>query len=182
MVQMNFKKMEVSGATKAEALAKAPFEIHSDATQAYKLWKEKHVDGVTEDDKLQFMLNQLNKKTKNAQGLGLVITIDPAVADTRERPYTIVDKKNEQGTRKYKRIYEIVDIATDTILARTDKTKAVAKELVKELYTEDGFKGDVRCVLKKEVQDGEPVAFEAKYTPSKNAHIGTYLVFGFERA
>ena len=30
---MNFKKMEVTGATKDEALAKAPFDIMGDATR-----------------------------------------------------------------------------------------------------------------------------------------------------
>ena len=32
---MNFKRMEVTGATKDEALAKAPFDIMGDAIQAY---------------------------------------------------------------------------------------------------------------------------------------------------
>ena len=37
---MNFKRMEVTGATKEEALAKAPFDIMGDATQAYKMFQE----------------------------------------------------------------------------------------------------------------------------------------------
>ena len=48
---MNFKRMEVTGATKDEALAKAPFDIMGDATQAYKIWKKKQVNGVTDADK-----------------------------------------------------------------------------------------------------------------------------------
>ena len=48
---MNFKRMEVNGATKEEALAKAPFDIMGDATQAYKIWKQKQVNGVTDADK-----------------------------------------------------------------------------------------------------------------------------------
>ena len=38
---INFKKLEVTGATKEEALAKAPFQIIGDATQAFKNWKKK---------------------------------------------------------------------------------------------------------------------------------------------
>ena len=49
---MNFKRMEVTGATKDEALAKAPFDIMGDATQAYKIWKKKQgaCRGSSEDD------------------------------------------------------------------------------------------------------------------------------------
>ena len=38
---LNFKAIEVTGSTKEEALAKAPFDIMGDATQAYKIWKKK---------------------------------------------------------------------------------------------------------------------------------------------
>ena len=36
---MNFKMLEVCGATKSEALEKAPFYIMGDATQKFKNWK-----------------------------------------------------------------------------------------------------------------------------------------------
>ena len=81
-----FKRMEVSGATKEEALAKAPFDIMGDATQAFKLWKKKQLNGVTDSDIKQFMLDYLNKKSKNVAGVGFAITLESAVADTRERP------------------------------------------------------------------------------------------------
>ena len=58
---LNFKVMEVTGATKEEALEKAPFDIMGDATQAYKIWKKKQVNGVTEADRKQFMLDYLSK-------------------------------------------------------------------------------------------------------------------------
>ena len=87
---MNFKRMEVTGATKDEALAKAPFDIMGDATQAYKIWKKKQVNGVTDADKKQFMLDYLSKKSKNVAGVGFSITLESAVADSRERPYSIV--------------------------------------------------------------------------------------------
>ena len=178
---MNFKRMEVNGATKEEALAKAPFDIMGDATQAYKIWRKKQVNGVTDADKKEFMLEYLAKKSKNCAGVGFSITIESAVADTRERPYKIEDVKNDKGARKYKTIYQIIDKATGAVIAQTDETKAKAKELAKALYTDKGFKGDLICTYTKQVVDGEPTAFTATYTPSKSSRIGSYLVFGIER-
>jgi hypothetical protein len=178
---MNFKKMEVSGATKEEALSKAPFDIMGDATQAFKIWKKKQVNGVTEADKKQFMLDYLNKKSKNVAGVGFSITLESAIADSRERPYTIHSKKNESGARKYKTTYQLIDKATGAVLAETNETKAKAKEIAKDLYANKGFKGNLVCTYTKQVVDGEPIAFEAEYTPSKSARVGSYLVFGVER-
>lgn len=179
---LNFKVMEVVGATKEEALKNLPFDIMGDATQAYKVWKKSQVNGITESDKKQFMLNYLAKKSKNVAGVGFVITQESAVLDTRERPYRITDVKNEAGARKYKRTYQLIDKATGAVLVETDGTKAKAKEIAKALYTDKGFKGNIKCVITKQVIDGVPVAFEASYAPSKNAHAGSWVVFGIERA
>ena len=178
---LNFKVMEVTGATKEEALNKAPFDIMGDATQAYKLWKKKQVNGVTEADKKMFMLDYLNKKSKNVTGVGFAITLESAVADTRERPYRIDDVKNELGARKYKTIYQFVDKATGKVLAQVDGTKAKAKKLVKSLYTDKDYKGNLVCNYTKQVVGGQPIAFTATYTPSKSSRVGSYLVFGIER-
>lgn len=205
---LNFKVMEVVGATKEEALEKAPFDIMGDATQAFKIWKKKQVHGVTEADRKQFFLDYLTKKSKNVAGVGFSITLEAAVADTRERPYRIDDVKNESGSRKYVTVYQIIDKATGAVITETpvehvqDKdaegnllvnedgtpkmiwksgTKAQAKEIAKSLYTEKGFKGDLICTYTKQVVDGESTAFTATYTPSKSSRVGSYLVFGIER-
>lgn len=178
---LNFKSMEVSGTTKEEALAKAPFDIMGDATQAFKSWKKKQVNGVTEASKKQFMLDYLTKKSKNVSGIGFVITVESAVADTRERPYCIKDIKNEHGARKYKTTYQLIDKTTGAVLAETDETKAKAKELAKALYTTKGFRGDLICTYTKQVVDGEPTAFTVSYAPSKSSRVGSYYVFGIER-
>ena len=178
---MNFKRMEVTGATKDEALAKAPFDIMGDATQAYKIWKKKQVNGVTDADKKQFMLDYLSKKSKNVVGVGFSITLESAVADSRERPYSIHDKKNESGARKYKTTYQLIDKTTGSVIAETNETKAKAKEIAKDLYVDKGFKGNIICTYTKQVVDGEPIAFEVEYTPSKSSRVGSYLVFGVER-
>lgn len=178
---MNFKRMEVVGATKDEALSKAPFDIMGDATPAYKIWLKKQVNGVTDADKKQFMTDYLTKKSKNVSGVGFYITQEAAVADTRERPYRIDDVKNEHGARKYKTTYQLIDTATGAVIAETDETKAKAKDLAKSLYSEKGFKGNLICTYTKQVVDGEPIAFKATYTPSKSSRVGTYTVFGIER-
>jgi len=179
---MNFKRLEVTGATKEEALAKAPFDIMGDATQAYKIWKKKQVNGVTDADKKQFMLDYLAKKSKNVAGVGFSITVESAIADTRERPYKIEDVKNEKGARKYKTVYSITDKETGVEIAHTDETKAKAKELTKKLYTDKGYRGNIICTYTKQVVEGEPVAFTVTYTPSKSSKVGVYEVFGVERA
>lgn len=178
---LNFKSLEVTGATKEEALAKAPFTIMGDATQAFKLWKKQQTKAITEADKKQFMLDYLSKKSKTVEGVGFSITIEAAVPDSRQRPYTITDTKNKKGARKYKTTYLLVDKDTNEVLAQTDETKAKAKEIARSLYTEKGYKGTIVCTYTKQVVDGEPVAFEVAYTPSTSAKIGTYLVFGVER-
>ncbi len=96
---LNFRKLEVTGNTKEEALAKAPFFVQRDATQKFKKWKESQVNGVTEKDIKEFCLDYLAKKSKNAPNIGFSVTLTPAIADTRERPYTLKDIKNEKGKR-----------------------------------------------------------------------------------
>lgn len=178
---MNFKRMEVVGATKEEALAQAPFDIMGDATQAYRNARKAHTGAWTDADLKQFMLDYLAKKSKNVAGVGFSITVESAVADTRERPYTINDVKNEKGARHYTTTYQIVDRATGAVLATTNETKSKAKEIAKALYTENDYKGNLICTYTKQVTEGEPVAFTMDYTPSKSSRPGIYLVFGVER-
>lgn len=177
-VFLNFKTLDVVGPTKQEALENAPFKVLYDATQAYRNWKDKQ-EVVTNSTLKDFMINYLAKKTKNAPGVGCSITLESAVVDTRERPYEITDVKNEKGKRKYTTVYTLKDADTNQILAVCDETKAKAKDLAKELI-KNGFKGNLICTYSKEVTEGEPVAFYAKYKPSKNTKNGTYKVFGIE--
>lgn len=177
---INFKKLEVTGATKEEALEKAPFFIQGDATQAFKKWKASMTEGITEKDIKDFCINYLAKKSKNAPGVGFAVTIESAVANTRERPYRVENVKNEGGKRKYKTIYQLIDKKSNTVIAETEGTKADAKELARSLYTENGFAGDLICKYTKQVINGEPIAFTVKYVPSKNAKVGNYMVFGIE--
>lgn len=203
---MNFKKVEVVGSTKEEALKKAPFELMRDATAAYRNFLKKQVNGVTEADKKQFMIDYLMKWTGGASGLGCYITLDPAVANTRENPYKFVNVGNRKGARKRIKIYQIIDSDNNTILAETKPklvqktvkgkpvtnadgspvmiwkggTKTQAKNLAKDLYVTGVFKGNLVCKISSKVVEGEETAFEMSYVPSKNTRVGTYLLFGVE--
>ena len=172
-----FKSVVVSGETKEAALANAPFKtIMKDATQAHKNWLATQ-NVVTPELEKEWMAAYIKKNSKGAPGVGFSITLNSAVASTRERPYKINDVKNEQGKRKYVTTYIITDAETGETLATNDETKAKAKEIVKDLY-KNGLKHKVVCTYQKLVKEGEPVAFTAEYVPSKGSHNGTYQVFG----
>lgn len=189
---MNFKKLEVTGTTKEEALAKAPFNTNlpgADCTQALRNYKKAHAsEAFTDAAMRQFMLEQLEKKTRNTVGNGCYIVVESAVTDTRERPYTKHDVKNEQGSRKWTKVFQIFEnLGTaekprrgELIVEAAGNTKSEASNKAKELYTKMGLRKNIVCYYTKQVTEGEPIAFTMDYTPSKNAKQGVYLVFGIE--
>lgn len=170
----NFKKIEVVGSTKKEALETAPFQILGDATVAYKNFLK---DNVPTDATLkEFMLAYLQKKTKSAPGLGCYITIESASKNTKTRCYKIMPVKNEKGTRRYQSTFIVLD-KDKKDLGQIVGTMAKAKEYVKELYR-NGLTEKVTVKKIKTIKDGEEVVFTAEYSPSVNTKEGKYLVFG----
>ena len=140
----NFKTVEVKGFTKQEALSNAPFQVIRDATQAWKTAGKP----ITNNALKEFCADYLSKHTKYAQGIGCSITIESGSADTRERPYTVVDIKNEKGKRKYKTGIQGIDTETGEVLFTNFENKTKAKEVAKELYTKHGFKGNIQKFFK----------------------------------
>ena len=173
---VKFEKAEVVGATKQEAYESAPFFIQGDATASFKKWSEKQSGAITDAMKEDFYLTYLKNKTHLAPGTGFAITLQSAVKDSRKRPYTVHDKKNEKGRRKYKKTFVIKDSITGKVVGKSQETKAKAKELAKELVAE--LKHKVICTYTRQVIEGEPVAFEVDYTPANNTRQGKYIVFG----
>ena len=199
-IMANFQKLEVSGSTKNEALARAPFEIMGDATQAFKMWKAKQ-DSVTDNDVRQFCIDYLAKKNpKNVRNVGYSITLQSAVADTRERPYKVENVVRE-GKRENDKTYIYLD-DNNTEIARLgtewgvlkDKegnpkvdeetgkvkegkirpTKQEAAAFLKELISEHR-----KNIHVDEVRvDPDATVLKGYYTPSKSSKKGTYLVFG----
>lgn len=179
---INFKKVEVVAKSKEAAIEQVEstlFHVNGDATQAYKNWKAEQTQGITERDVKAFMLDYLAKKSKNCPGAGYLITVDPAVADTRERPYKIEDIKNEQGKRKYKKTYQLIDTKSGLVLGEVQTNKADAKNLAKKIIKE-GFEGKMVCKLAHKVIEGQEDVFTAEYAPSKNSKNGTWIAFGIE--
>lgn len=180
---LNFKKVEIVAESKEAAIAQMEetlFHYSGDATQAYKNWKAKQTKGITERDTKEFMLDYLAKKSKNCPGSGFLITVESAVADTRERPYKIEDVKNEEGKRKFKTMYKWIDRETGVTVCSVDTNKADAKNALKELYKNGSYKGRADLVKTKDVVEGQAVVATAEYTPSKNTKNGTWIAFGIE--
>ena len=108
MTATNFKTVEVKGFTKQEAISQAPFQVIRDATQAWKAAGKP----ISEKALKEFCGEYLSKHTKYAAGIGCSITFEAGSADTRERPFTVKDIKNEKGKRKYKTGYQGINPAT----------------------------------------------------------------------
>ena len=176
---LNFEVIEVSAANRDEAKAKLPFSIMKDATVAFNNWKNSQEGEITEAMKKSWMIDYIAKNSKNAPGVGFMITLDPAVIDTRERPYTVVDVKNTQGKRTFSRVIQLVDSETHKILGLIEGTKGEALKYGKKLIKE-GYKGEIDAYITHQVTEGEKLAFKLKYTPSKGAHDGTWLAFGIK--
>lgn len=172
---MNFKRVEVKGFTKQEALKKVPFNIIRDATSAWK----KAGCPISESGLKEFCTEYLQKWTKFAPGIGCSITFETGSSDTREQPCAITDIVNEKGRRKYSTGIQAIDKATGEIKFTCFGTKTDAKKEARKLYT-SGYKGDLICKYVKEVTEGEVGAFSVKYTPSKNTKEGIYFAFGVE--
>lgn len=127
----NFKRLEVTGSTEKEAFAKAPFTISRDATQAYRNWVKKQEAEFTADDEKQFMLNYVTKFSKGCPGIGFAITLQPAVVNTRREPYALKDVKNQSGTRKYTKVFQLIDTSNNAVLAEVAGTKPQARKLLR---------------------------------------------------
>ena len=179
---LNFKKVEIVAESKEAAIAQVEenlFHINGDATQAYKNWKTKQSNGVTERGVKEFMLDYLEKKGKSCPGAGYLITMESSVADTRERPYRIENVKGE-GKRKFKTTYVAIDEETGVTIGKWDTNKADALNAIKDMYKDGLFKGNFRLDKVKEVIEGQATVAKGWYTPSKNTKKGTWIAFGIE--
>lgn len=175
----NFKTMrtiQINAFTKKEAIEQSPFHIQKDATQA---WKNNGSPIIGSPEFKKWTTEYLAANTKNAPGSGCMVTYVPGVADSRDKPYKFNDVTNKEGKRKYKTTFLLVDKATKEIVAKSQGTKADAKNVARDLYKK-GYKGNLECKYTKEVIEGEPLAFEVAYTPSVSTKEGAYIVFGID--
>ena len=181
---MNFKKYEVSGVNKAEALAKlndvftvsAEGTVKGDATQAWKNAKKKVAEeggAWTSATEKEFMAEYLAKK-KAIAGEAYAITLVAAVENTRERPYKNENVKNEEGSRDFDKAFELRDAKTGEVI-KTLATKM--GKIDQKVYETDA---DGEYILdedgKKVVAldaDGNPktIKVEGKIRPTKTEAV-----------
>ena len=172
-----FKKFEVIGTTKDEAISNAqPLNLRVDATQAYKKWAKENV--TNEDNVKEWMKDYLKKKKFTMPNDGAYIVLQSAVIDSRERPYKVEKPKYDARTHSPEKFYIIRDMTnTEVNRAKTSKeAEAIAKEYVTEM--KESVTINIEWVAKEKNSLFETV----KYTPSKGTQKAKLLVFGYQVA
>jgi len=172
-----FKKFEVIGTTKDEAISNAqPLNLRVDATQAYKKWAKENA--TNEDSVKEWMKDYLKKKKFTMPNDGAYIVLQSAVIDSRERPYKVEKPKYDARTHSPEKFYIIRDMTNIEVnRAKTSKeAEAIAKEYVTEM--KESVTINIEWVAKEKNSLFETV----KYTPSKGTQKAKLLVFGYQVA
>lgn len=172
-----FKKFEVIGTTKDEAIRNAsPLNLRVDATQAYKKWAKENV--TNEDNIKEWMKDYLKKKKFTMPNDGAYIVIQSAVTDSRERPYKVEKPKYDARTHSPEKFYVLRD-ATGHEVGR-EKTSNEAIQAGKEFVTD--YKEDVTINYEWVSKEKNSLYATVKYTPSKGTQKCKLLVFGYQVA
>jgi hypothetical protein len=179
---VNFQKFEVVADTRNEAVEQIEsenFGILGDATQAYKNARMACKGGWTEKEEKQFCYDYLQKKTKLKAGVGFTVTLEPAIADTRERPYKFENVKNA-GKRDWERVFVAYPENGEPFVLEGANTKSEAQNILKDLYKSGELRENVEVAVEKKAKDNKSVVFKSFYTPSKNTRKGVYMAFGIK--
>lgn len=164
------KKFEINAFGLEEAKAKAlemGISVIRNVTPSFR--NEKPVD-------FDLFAEEMLKKNKidNATGVGCIVVIEAGSADTRERPYELINNVTE-GSLTKKRVFEIMKKSDGTLVA-TGETKGDAIRAAKNAMKT--LREDLICKQVYRVVGSHELAFELKYVPSANTKEGTYVVFG----
>lgn len=168
-----FRKFEVIGKTKDEAMKDSNLNLRVDATQAYKKWAKENV--TNEDNVRDWMKAYLKKKKLTMPKDGAYIVIQSPVADTRERPYKIDKIKYDARTHSPEKFYVLRD-KTGNEVGR-EKTSKAAEQAAKEFVAD--FKEDVTINYEWVAKEKNSLYARVKYTPSKGTQPCKLLVFGY---
>ena len=169
-----FKKFEVIGKTKDEAISNAaPMNLMVDATQAYKKWAKENA--TNEDNVREWMKDYLKKKKFDKPGIGAYIVLQSPVVDTRERPYKIETVKYEAKTHTPESWYVLRDVTGNEV--GREKTKKAAEQAVREFITD--YKENVNVYREWAPKEKNSLVMTGTYTPSKGSQPCKLLVFGF---
>lgn len=167
---MIMKKFEINAFGLEEAKAKAlemGISVIRNVTTSFR--NEKPVD-------FDLFAEEMLKKNKidNATGVGCIVVIEAGSADTRERPYELINNVTE-GSLTKKRVFEIMKKSDGTLVA-TGETKGDAIRAAKNAMKT--LREDLICKQVYRVVGSHELAFELKYVPSANTKEGKYVVFG----
>lgn len=174
MSDVMFKKFEVIGVTKDDAIANAaPFNLRVDATQAFKKWSK---DVATNDDNTkEWMKDYLKKKKFTMANDAAYIVLQPAVVDTRERPYKVEKPKYEARTHSPEKFYILRDAAGNEV--GREKTSKAAEQAAKEIVA--NIKEDVAINIEWRAKEKNSLFETVRYTPSKGSQPCKIVVFGY---
>ena len=172
------KKIEIKAYSLEEAKEKAVemgLTVVRNVTQSWKNAKSP----VSDKDFKIFAVDMFEKqRLANTEGLGMIVCVVPGSQDTRKRPYEVVNNIVE-GKKQIERVYEVRRKDTNELIATAAK-KSDAEDAAKKAMA--AVKTDLYCEIVYRVKEGKALAFEVKYVPSINAVLGTYIVFGNEKA
>ena len=174
---MFMKKLVINAASIGEAkemAAEQGLTVVHDSTPS---WKKAGTPAVGSQEFYDFATDALKaNKLVDAKGVGIIVSIDPGVADTRERPYKFNNVVSE-GRKSYITTFEVRRKDNGALVGRARKKKE-AEKLAKKAMVD--VKADMTCEVIKTEKTGNSLAFTLDYVPSINAKTGTYVVFGNE--
>ena len=168
-----FKKFEVMGTTKDEAIAESGLNLRVDATQAYKKWAKENV--TNEDNVKEWMQDYLKKKKLTMPNDGAYIVIQPAVVDSRQRPYEVKKPKYDSKTHSPERFYIVRDAANNEV--GREKTSQAAIQAAKEYVTD--YKESVSVNIEWTAKEKNNLYATVDYKPSKGTQPAKIMVFGY---
>lgn len=170
------KKFEINAYSLDEAKAKAAEMGITVMKNVTPSWKKA---GMPVDEEFKTFAAEMMKANRytEALGVGLIVVTNAGSKDTRKRPYEFVNNVTE-GTKKISRVIEVRRVdngaLVGTALKKDDAIKLAKAAMINE-------KADMVANVVYKVQEGKDLAFELKYTPSADAELGTYVVFGNEK-
>lgn len=178
MIYIIMKKLVINAVSLNEAKDYAAEQGLSVVRDVTPSWKKFGSPAIGSQDFYDFA-NEMVKKNRlsNAEGVGMIVTVEAGTADTRERPYKFNNVISE-GRKNYVTTFEVRRVDNGALVGRARKKKD-AEKLAKKAMVD--VKADMECNVVKTVKNGDSLAFTLDYVPSANAKTGTYVVFGNER-
>ena len=165
---MFMKKFEITAFSYNEAKEKAlsmGIDVAHNVTQSFKNDNPSDFDVWAND---MLVKNRLADST----GTGLMVVLDAGSADTRQRPYELVNNVVE-GQLSKKRVFQIKTVSGKLVAEANTKADAirVAKNMMKTV------RENMVCEQVYKVLEPKNVAFMLNYVPSVGTKLGTYVVF-----